>query len=42
MPFPNNSFDKVFCFGVLQHTPDFDASIKVLIEKAKPGGEIVV
>ena len=42
MPFRDNSFDKVFCFGVLQHTPDFDASVKVLIEKAKPGGEIVV
>lgn len=42
MPFPDNSFDKVFCLGVLQHTPDFDASIKALIGKAKPGGEIVV
>ena len=42
LPFPNSSFDKVFCFGVLQHTPDFDASVKALIDKAKPGGEIVV
>ena len=42
LPFKNNSFDKVFCLGVLQHTPDFEASIKELIGKAKQGGEIVV
>ena len=42
MPFPDDSFDKVFCLGVLQHTPNFDASVKALIRKAKPGGEIVV
>jgi ubiquinone/menaquinone biosynthesis C-methylase UbiE len=42
MPFPDNSFEKVVCLGMLQHTPDFDASIKSLISKAKPGGEIVV
>ena len=42
MPFPDVSFDKVFCFGVLQHTPDFEESVKALIAKAKQGGEIIV
>jgi SAM-dependent methyltransferase len=42
LPFTDGSFDKVFCLGVLQHTPDFEASVRALIAKAKPGGEIVV
>lgn len=42
MPFPDGRFDKVLCLGVLQHTPDFEASVRALIRKAKPGGEIVV
>lgn len=42
MPFPDESFDKVFCLGVLQHTPSFEGSIRELIRKAKKGAEIVV
>ena len=42
LPFPDASFDKVLCLGVLQHTPDFEASVRALVAKAKPGGEIVV
>jgi SAM-dependent methyltransferase len=42
IPFPDHSFDKVICFGVLQHTPDFEGSIKSLISKLKPKSEIIV
>lgn len=42
MPFPDNSFDKVLCLGVLQHTPDFEKSVASLIGKAALDGEIVV
>lgn len=42
LPFEKGSFDKVFCFGVLQHTPDFKKSVQCLIEMVKPGGELVV
>jgi SAM-dependent methyltransferase len=42
LPFADQSFDKVFCLGVLQHTPSFQNSVAALIAKAKLGGEIVV
>ncbi len=42
LPFPDGSFDKVLCLGVLQHTPDFEASVRALVSKARIGGEIVV
>jgi SAM-dependent methyltransferase len=42
LPFPDDTFDRVFCLGVLQHTPDFEASVRALVAKAKPGGLIVV
>ena len=42
LPFADNSFDKVFCLGVLQHTPSFSDSVAALISKARLGGEIVV
>ncbi len=42
MPFAKQQFDKVFCFGVLQHTPDVKRSIECLVDMVKPGGEVVV
>ena len=42
MPFAKAQFDKVICLGVLQHTPNFEKSVKSLIEMAKPGAEVVV
>jgi|SRR3954454_17228014 SAM-dependent methyltransferase len=42
MPFPDGSFDKIFCLGVLQHTPSVEDSVRALVQKAKHGGEIVV
>jgi len=42
MPFAPDSFDKIFCFGVLQHTPDVKKSIACMIRVLKPGGELVV
>jgi trans-aconitate methyltransferase len=42
MPFLHESFDKIFCLGVLQHTPDVKKSFMTLIPFLKPGGEIAV
>lgn len=42
LPFEKESFDKVICLGVLQHTPDFKTSVKALVEMVKPGGELVI
>lgn len=42
IPFPDNYFDYVFCYGVLQHTPDPDAAYRSLFRKLKPGGRISI
>jgi len=38
MPFRRESFEKVFCLGVLQHTPDVEKSFKTLPEYLKAKG----
>ncbi|OGV35016.1 MAG: hypothetical protein A2020_10810 [Lentisphaerae bacterium GWF2_45_14] len=41
MPFEENSFDKIYCIGVIQHTPDPEKALKTLVRYLKPGGSIV-
>lgn len=38
-PFPTKQFDKIFCFGVLQHTPNPEGAFKSLVPLLKPGGK---
>jgi len=40
LPFRPGSFDRVFCYGVLQHTPDPEAAFRALVEQVRPGGLI--
>lgn len=42
MPFPRNSFDRVFCLGVLQHTPDVHKSFQQLPQYLKSGGRLAI
>lgn len=42
MPFEAESYDFVFCLGVLQHTPDTEQSIARLWDMVGPGGRLVI
>jgi SAM-dependent methyltransferase len=42
IPYKRGVFDKVFCFGVIQHTPDVKKAFMSLIPFLKPGGKIAV
>lgn len=42
MPFRRASFDKVFCIGVLQHTPNPEEAFSSLAAMLKSGGNIVI
>ncbi|PKL46602.1 MAG: class I SAM-dependent methyltransferase [Candidatus Riflebacteria bacterium HGW-Riflebacteria-2] len=42
IPFAPESFDKVICLGVIQHTPDPAQAFASLAKQVKPGGELVI
>jgi SAM-dependent methyltransferase len=42
LPFPKGIFDKVFCIGVLQHTPSPGDAFQSLATMLKPRGHLVV
>ena len=42
IPLERNSFDRVICLGVLQHTPNPERAFRCLAQHVKPGGELVI
>jgi ubiquinone/menaquinone biosynthesis C-methylase UbiE len=38
IPYPDRSFDVVYCHRVLQHTPDPTAALRAICRKVKPNG----
>lgn len=42
LPFRPGSFDFIYCFGVLQHTPDVAGAFRALIAPLRPGGRLAV
>lgn len=42
MPFRRHTFDYVFCYGVLQHTPDVQGAFMSLIPFLRPGGKLAI
>lgn len=42
LPFAPQQFDYVYCFGVLQHTPDVKRSLQELPRQLRPGGKLAI
>ncbi|MFH0806285.1 MAG: methyltransferase domain-containing protein [Candidatus Brennerbacteria bacterium] len=42
MPFPESSFDAVYSWGVLHHTPDMEKAVREVRRVMKPGGEFCI
>lgn len=42
LPFASDSFDIVYSSGVIQHTPDINASVSEIFRVLRPGGTLVI
>jgi SAM-dependent methyltransferase len=42
LPFPDASFDRVYSWGVLHHTPDTARAVREAIRVLRPGGELTL
>jgi ubiquinone/menaquinone biosynthesis C-methylase UbiE len=42
LPFPDNTFDVVYSFGVLHHTPDTEKALHEAVRVLRPGGRLIV
>lgn len=42
LPFTPGQFDVVVCVGVIQHTPDPEATIAALCQQVRPGGQLII
>lgn len=42
LPFPDNSFDFIYCFGVIHHTPNTEKTVEEMYRVLKPDGTAVV
>jgi SAM-dependent methyltransferase len=42
LPFPSESFDLGYSFGVLHHTPDTEGAIRELVRVVRPGGQLKI
>ncbi len=42
LPFKEQQFDYVICLGVIQHTPDPEATVAALARHVRPGGTLVI